>query len=175
MESLLSPITNALGPVASGKLGHALIGLLILIVGLLIVRFLSGFIKRLLGKVGFLERHNLARPLTSLIKALLTLFVLMAVLQHFGLTGVLDPLKSMLNKFLAAIPNIIGAGVIAYAGWIIARIVSELAGAALNKLDYQIFLKTGNRDIRLSRLGTGLIFALILLPISVAALGVLNI
>ncbi|HPE62310.1 MAG TPA: mechanosensitive ion channel [Thiolinea sp.] len=175
MESLLSPITNALGPVASGKLGHALIGLLILVVGLLIVRFLSGFIKRLLGKVGFLERHNLAHPLGSLIKALLTLFVLMAVLQHFGLTGVLDPLKGMVNKFLAAIPNIIGAGIIAYAGWIIARIVSELAGAALNKLDYQIFLKTGNRDIRLSRLGTGLIFALILLPISVAALGVLNI
>ncbi|MEZ5477412.1 MAG: mechanosensitive ion channel [Thiolinea sp.] len=175
MENLSSPLTQALGPIASGKLGHALLGLLILVLGLLLVYFLAGLFRRLLGKVGFLERSNLTAPLTALFKAVLTLFVLIAVLQHFGLTGVLDPLKAMANKFLGVVPNIIGAGVIAYAGWIIAKIVSELAGAGLRKLDHQIALRTNNRDIRLSKLGSSLLFAAILLPIAVAALGVLNI
>ena len=175
MESLLSPITEFLGPIASGKLGHALIGLLILVVGLIIVKFVVGLVRRLLNKIGFLARTNLASPLASLLKALLTIFVLMAVLQHFGLTGVLDPLKDMVNKFVGVIPNIIGAGVIGYAGWIIAKLVSELAGVGLRGVDRQIMLRTGNDDIRVSKFGSSFIFAAILLPIIVAALGVLNI
>jgi len=175
MENIFSPITQALGPVMSSKLGHALMGLLLLVVGLFIVKFVAGFVRRLLERFDFLNNHNLANPIASLIKALLTLFVLLAVLQHFGLTEVLDPLKGMLNKFLSYIPNIIGAGVIAYAGWIIARIVSELAGVALNRVDNQIARRTGYKDIRLGKLGSSLVFAAILLPIAVAALDALNI
>ena len=175
MDNILSPITDTLGPAASGSLGKALIGLLILVIGLLIVKFLASFFKRLLGKVGFLEKNNLAQPIASLAKAIMTIFVLIAVLQHFGLTGVLDPLKAMVNKFLGVIPNIIGAGVIAYAGWIIAKIVSELAGVALNKVDQNLLAKTGNSEVKLAKLGSSFVFAAILLPIVVAALGVLNI
>ena len=175
MESFLAPITNALGPIVSSKLGHALIGLLILIVGLIIVSLIAGFIRRLLNRIGFLQRSNLAKPIASLIKAVLTIFVLLAVLQHFGLTGVMEPIKGMLNKFVAVIPNIIGAGVIAYAGWIIAKIIAELAGVGLKQVDYQIAKRVGNSDIKLSRFGSAFIFAALLLPIMVAALGVLNI
>lgn len=111
----------------------------------------------------------------SLVKAVLTIFVLIAVLEHFGLMNVLDPLKLMVNKFTDAVPNIIGAGVIAYAGWIIAKIVSELAGVALNKVDEKLAERTGNKELRISGFGRALVFAIILLPIVVAALGVLNI
>ena len=175
MDTLLSPITDFLGPMASGKLGHALIGLLILVVGLLIVKLLAGLFRKLLSRIGFLDRANLTSPIASLVKALMTIFVLMAVLQHFGLTGVLEPLKAMLNKFLSAVPNIIGAGVIAYAGWVIAKIVAGLAGAGLRRVDAQLALKSGNEDIQVSKFGSTFIFAAILLPIIVAALGVLNI
>ena len=68
MDGMMSSITNMLGPVASGKLGHALIGLLILIVGLFIVKFLAGIFKKILGKVGFLQTHDLASPIASLVK-----------------------------------------------------------------------------------------------------------
>ncbi len=175
MDTLLSPITDFLGPMASGKLGHALIGLLILVVGLLIVKLLAGLFRKLLSRIGFLDRANLTSPIASLVKALMTIFVLMAVLQHFGLTDVLEPLKAMLNKFLSAVPNIIGAGVIAYAGWVIAKIVAGLAGAGLRRVDAQLALKSGNEDIQVSKFGSTFIFAAILLPIIVAALGVLNI
>ena len=166
---------ESISALASGKLGHALLGLLILVVGLFIVKILAGVIKKLLGKVGFLESHNLVAPVASLCKAALTIFVLMAVLQHFGLTGVLDPLKEMVEKFFTAIPNIIGAGVIGYAGWIIAKIVSELVGVGLQKVDQNLLAKTGNDSLKVSKLGAAFVFAAILLPIAVAALGVLNI
>ena len=171
----MESITDMLGTLASGKLGHALLGLIILIVGLFIVKILAGIIKKLLGRVGFLQNHNLVSPVSSLLKAGLTIFVLMAVLQHFGLTGVLDPLKEMVEKFFTAIPNIIGAGVIGYAGWIIAKIVSELVGVGLQKVDNNLLAKTGNDSLKVSKIGSAFVFAAILLPIAVAALGVLNI
>ena len=171
----MESITDMLGTLASGKLGHALLGLIILIVGLFIVKILAGIIKKLLGRVGFLQNHNLVSPISSLLKAGLTIFVLMAVLQHFGLTGVLDPLKEMVEKFFTAIPNIIGAGVIGYAGWIIAKIVSELVGVGLQKVDNNLLAKTGNDSLKVSKIGSAFVFAAILLPIAVAALGVLNI
>lgn len=182
MNEAIAKFTDMLGPAGSSALGNALLGLLILVVGLLIVGFIAGIFKKMLAKVPALHRTNadgtvtdLASPIASLIKAILTIFVLMAVLEHFGLTNVLDPLKSMASKFLAAVPNIIGAGVIAYAGWIIAKIVSGLVGAALVKADEQIAQRTGNSDIRVSKFGSALVFAVILLPIAVSALGVLNI
>jgi len=182
MNELLAKMTDFLGPAASGALGHALLGLLILVVGLLVVKFIIGIIRRLLAKVPALRRTDadgsvtdLGSPIASLIKAVLTIFVLIAVLEHFGLTNVLEPLKSMANKFMAAVPNIIGAGVIGYAGWIIAKVVSGLVAAGLGKVDEQIAQRTGNKDIRVSKFGAALVFAFILLPIVVSALGVLDV
>lgn len=175
MNDMIAKVTSFLGPVGSSTLGHALIGLAILIVGLIIVRFIAGIFGRALRKVGFLSEHNLDKPIGSLIRAVLTIFVLMAVLQHFGLTDVLAPLENMVDEFLGAVPNIIGAGVVGYAGWVIAKIVSELVGVGLGKVDQQMALRTGNDDFKVSSFGSAFIFGGILLPIVVAALGVLNI
>ena len=182
MNDIISRLTGFLGPAGSSAFGHALVGLAILIIGLFIVKFIVGIFKRMLTKVSVLHRTNadgsvvdLASPIASLIKAVLTIFVLMAVLQHFGLTDVLEPLKNMVNKFTGAVPNIIGAGVIGYAGWVIAKIVSQLAGVGLTKIDEQLAERLGSKDISISRFGSALIMAIILLPIVVSALGVLNI
>lgn len=165
-----------------GPIAHALIGLAILLIGLFVVKFLTSIFRKGLNKLDFLKYTDdsgavtdLVSPIASLVKAILTIFVLMAVLQHFGLTDVLDPLKQMLNKFTGAVPNIIGAGVIGYAGWIIATIVSKLVGVGLGKVDEQLAVKTGNQDFKISKFGSAFIFGGILLPIVVAALGVLKI
>ena len=182
MNDWINKITEALGPVGSSALGHALIGLAILIVGLIVVRFIAGLCGGWLRRMPLLSRTDangattdFAGPIVSLIRAVLTILVLMAVLQHFGLTDVLSPLSDMVNEFLAAVPNIIGAGVIAYAGWVIAKIVAELVRMALGKVDEQIALRTGNQDLRISAFGSAFIFGGVLLPIVVAALGVLDI
>lgn len=171
----MEQIQDMLGPIASGALGHALIGLAILVIGLIIVKFIASIFKSLLNKLSFLKKNNLAKPIASLIKAVMTIFVLMAVLQHFGLTSVLEPLENLVSQFLSAVPKIIGAGVVAYAGWVIAKIVAELVGLALEKFDAQIAHKTGSKDIKVSKFGSAFIFGGILLPIVVAALGVLDI
>ena len=182
MNDMISKLTDLLGPAGSSAFGHALIGLAILVIGLFVVKFIVGIFRRMLKKASMLHRTNpdgsvtdLATPIASLVKAILTIFVLMAVLQHFGLTDVLEPLKDMVSKFMTAIPNIIGAGVIGYAGWVIAKIVSQLAGVGLGKVDEQLAERTGNMDIKVSKFGGALIFAIILLPIAVSALGVLDI
>lgn len=182
MNKITDTLNEYLGPAITGSLGQALIGLAILVVGLIIVKFVAGIFLKMLKNVDVLHRTNddgtvtdLASPIGSLVKAVLTIFVLMAVLQHFGLTNVLAPLQEMVNKFTSAVPNIIGAGVIAYAGWIIAKIVSEVAGIGLSKIDEQIAQRTGNSDMKISGFGSAFIFAVILLPIVVSALGVLDI
>jgi len=175
MNDLIAKITDVLGPIGSSALGQALIGVVILIVGLIVVKFVTSIFRSMLRKVDLFERLNLTSPITSLIKAVLTIFVLIAVLQHFSLTDVLTPLKNMVDVFLAAVPRIIGAGVVAYAGWVIAKIVSELVGAALRKADEQLAKRTGNDDIKVSKFGSAFVLVVILLPIIVAALGVLDI
>lgn len=182
MNEYINNLTEMLGPVASGKLAHAIIGLLILVVGLFVVKILSGIFSRMLKKVNWLYRTNtdgsitdLASPIASLIKAVLTIFILMAVLQHFGLTDVLAPLKDMVTEIMSALPNIIGAGIIIYAGWIIAKIVSQIVAMALGKIDEKLAEKTGNDEIKVSAFGSALVLFAILLPIVVSALGVLNI
>jgi len=182
MQGITDSINGFFGGSVPAGLINALVGLGILIIGLIVVKFITGIFKRILSGVSFLTRENadgtvtsFVGPIVSLVKAILTIFVLMAVLQHFGLTDVLDPLKDLANKFLSAIPNMIGAGVIGYAGWIIAKIVSELVGAGLGGVDRQIAERTGSSEIKVSGFGSALVFGAILLPIVVAALGVLNI
>lgn len=171
MEDAIQSINELLGP----TLVHALTGLFVLLVGLFLVKMFCGISNKLLGKVPFLEKHELIKPIASFVKAILTIFVLMAVLQHFGLTDVLMPLQNMVDQFLSAVPRIIGAGVVAYAGWVIAKIVSELAGVGLKKVDEKLAEKTDNQSIELAKFGSAFIFGGILLPIIVAALGVLDI
>ncbi len=182
MNELIGKIQEFLGPLGSSTLGHALTGLAILVVGLFVVKLVVGFCTRGLQRVDFLNRENadggnvdFATPVASLIRAVLTILVLMAVLQHFGLTDVLDPLTQMVGEFMSAVPNIIGAGVIAYAGWIIAKLVADLVRIALSRVDQQIAERTGNSDIKISAFGSAFVFGGILLPIVVAALGVLSI
>ncbi len=175
MDNLIENMTEFLGPAASGVLGNALIGLAILIIGLFVVKIISGIVGRLLGAVGFLADNQLDTPIASLVKALPTIFVLMAVLRHFDLVDVLAPLEDMMTQFLGVMPNIIGAGIIGYVGWILAKLVSELVGMALGKVDQQIAARTGNDDVKISKFVGALVFGAILLPIVVAALGVLNI
>ena len=164
------------------KLWPILVAIIILVVGLFLARIIRGFLKRALGKVGFLHRTNsdgstmdLASPIATLIYALIVLFVLIAVLAQMGLTDVLEPLQAMAKEFMGYIPNIIGAGIVGYVGWMLAKIVSELVGLGMGKVDEQMALRTGSNEFKLSKIVTAFVFAAILLPIAVAALGILDI
>jgi len=164
------------------KLGPILIALIILIVGLLLAKIIRGFVQKALSRVGALNRVNadgsvtdLASPIAMLVYYVIVLFVLITVLAKMGLTDVLDPLKGMANQFMGYVPKIVGAGIVGYVGYILAKIISDFVGMGLGKADEQLALRTGNNDIQVSKLGKSFVFAAILLPIIVAALGILDI
>ena len=54
------------------------------------------------------------------------IFVFTLALDKLGMTSVLEPAKNLLNGFTDFIPNIIGAGLVGYIGYMLATIVSEL-------------------------------------------------
>ncbi|MGB0867110.1 MAG: mechanosensitive ion channel, partial [Granulosicoccaceae bacterium] len=141
-----------------------------------------GLLGRGLKKFSFLHRVNddgsvndLATPIAMLVYYMVVLFVLIAVLERMGMTNVLEPLKKMATQFVGYLPNIVGAGIVAYVGVLLARIVSDFVGIALAKVDQQIAVRAGSNDVRVSALGKTFVYAAILLPIIVAALGVLDI
>lgn len=177
MQDIVNNVTGFVGPIASTPLGHALIGLLLLIAGLFLKNIVVGVFRRALQKVADGKRpamQDLVSPVASLLSAVLTVLVLVAVLEHFNLNSVLEPLKEMVAKFMNAVPNVVGAGVVAYAGWLIAKIVSQVAEFALSKLDVQL-AERNTAVPKLAPFGSAFVFGAVLLPVVVSALGVLNI
>ena len=183
MNDQLSSAPGFISAIPMGdKLWPILVALVILFVGLFLAKIIRKILQKTLGKVGFLHRSNsdgsvldLATPIVTLVYYLIVLFVLIAVLAQMGLTDVLEPLKEMAAEFVGYIPNIIGAGIVGYVGWLLAKIVSELVGLALNKVDQQMILRTGSNDFKISGLVSAFVFGAILLPIAVAALSILDI
>lgn len=172
---LSDQFSESLGPILSSNIMHVLLGLVILVVGLVVVKFVTNLFRALLSKSSFLNTNDLIRPVTSLIKAVLTIFVLIAVLQHFGLTSVLEPLENLVNQFLSAIPRIVGASIVGYVGWVLAKIVSGFVAVTCERFDQQFVKRTGGKEIKISKFVSAFVFGGILLPIVVAALGILDI
>ncbi len=176
LESMLSvlPYGETLAPIV--------VALIILIVGLVIAKFIRRILRGSLGKVAVLNRKksdgstlDLATPIVTIVYYIIVFLVLMAVLSQLGLTSVLDPLKEMANQFVAYIPNVIGAGIVGYIGYTIATLVSDFVGMGLGQVDEKLVQRTGNEDIKISKFASVFVFAVILLPMIVAALGILDI
>jgi len=177
-NSFLSPFLEKLGTF----MPNAIAALIILVVGI----FLAGIIRKgfglLLGKLNLDDRINKDRekplkveaPLSTFVYYLVLLYVLLLVLSILGVEGVLTPLQNMFDQFVSYIPNLIAAGVIGYAGYIIARVVSSVVGIAAKGVDV-LSEKIGlGESISLSKLVQQLVFLFIFVPILIVALDTLQ-
>lgn len=100
--------------------------------------------------------------------------MLLLVLSILGVEGVLQALSDMFDEFVGYIPNLIASGVIAFAGYIIARIVSVVVGTAAKGLDaLSSKLKLAD-NLSLSKLAQQLVFLFIFVPILIVALDALE-
>src|SRR4030095_16038332 len=79
---------------------------------------------------------------------LVWLIGLIAALQPLGLSGVLSPVSTMLNEVANFIPRLFGAGLMCFAGLILARIVRHVIEAALGALNLERL--AGRAGLRLS-------------------------
>ena len=176
LESFLQPLLGSLG----SQLPNVLVTLLILFVGIFIAKIVRIGIKKLINNTGFGKKlSNNNEDAVSAIAAfayyLVLLNVLLIVLERMNITSVLDPLKHLASQFMGALPNIIGAGIIFYAGWIIATLASSFVSLAAKKLDKKLEEKGFNVDFKASSFLGAFVFGGILLPIVVAGFEFLNI
>lgn len=107
------------------------------------------------------------------------LIALVLAAQPLGLAAATSPIGRMLNDFGAAIPNIIGAGLIFFVGYIVASVAKKaieavLTAARTEKLAEHAGLAKSD-PTTLPRMVGGIVFALIIIPVAIAALDQLNI
>ena len=119
------------------------------------------------------------------------LFGLIAILNLFALTEVVAPIQDLLQRVLAALPGIVGAALIFFIGLVLARIVRQLVETSLRAAGADDWLRrsdasgagssettavpAGTTMPTLSRIAGQLVFALIVIVVSISALQVLGI
>lgn len=111
----------------------------------------------------------------KLVGLVIFLFVLIFALDFAGLKDVTEPLNNLLSGFLNVIPNLVGAGIIAYITFILAKVIKEILLNVLQaaRADERLGMDAEKAPIA-NGIG-GVAFGLIALGGLTAALGVLGI
>lgn len=178
---------------------------IILVVTAVVARLVKSLLARLLSRVEVLRRQgdsgtSLGESLATIASLVVWLFGLMAVLNLFELTTVVAPIQELLAGLLGALPGIIGAGLLFLIGFILAKVVREIVATSLQAAGADRLLDRAERKAessgsgseetatattstasagsdtpRLSVVTSQLVFALILIVVSIAALQVLGI
>lgn len=178
MSNLESIFNNFTGSI-SGYLPTTIAAIAILIIGW----FIAGFLKRLVAKL--LQRTGIDNKLKSgkmplskfvakLVYFLIMIFVFMLALSKLGMTSVLDPVKNLLSSFLTYIPNIVGAGLVGYIGYMLATIVSELVGLSGDTIQSLVPKLKLPENIDLVNILKKIVFIFIFIPLLITALNILN-
>lgn len=165
----------------------------ILVVGLFVARLVQRIVTNLLRVAGadrLGERLGLggqpgapalSATLGWIVYVLIVVPVITAALNALALGAVTDPISNMLNRFLAAIPNVFAAAVLLALAWAVSRVVASLittilAGLGFDALPARLGLAPapapGQRG--LSAFAGGLVQAFIMLFAAVAAANLLG-
>jgi len=183
--------------------GPRILGALaILIIAWILARAAKWAIAKVVNKVPILQRHNEAEPgksVGALIGEvafwLILLVGILLALQPLGLSQVLEPVRELTNNAFAFIPNILGAGLIFFLGLVVAKVARRLVESALLIANVDGWLRrtglmetageapattaeapvtpSGRPSISRS-IGT-IVFFLIMIPVTIAALDALRI
>lgn len=167
------------------RVGHFLpdlIGaLLVLLIGWLIARGIKALIVKLLRRTQWDEKvfgsSNVGDTnifLANIVYYLIMIIVILVVLEILGINEALAPLGNMLNEFLAFIPNLIGAILIGFIGYLLAKFVSNLIHIGGSFLD-RFVDRTGFKDTdRLVKIIRKIVFIVIFIPFLIQAFNALQ-
>lgn len=174
LSNLLENFLLKVSSIFPGVIG----AVLMLIIGWIIAKFIKKISYKLLKKVNWDDKLmkkakldiDINKFISSLLYVVIMIYVLLIVLQKLGMTSVLEPLQNMMSSFLAFLPKILGAGIILFIGYLIAKFVSSLvslAGDFIDKLLHKINFKETDRLINVLE---KLVFIIIIIPFAIAAL-----
>ncbi|MDF8265204.1 mechanosensitive ion channel [Luteipulveratus flavus] len=133
----------------SGMTVKVVSAIVILLVTWILAKIVKSLLSKLLLKVKFLNRETdgqtLASSLGSIGSLLVWLFGLIAILNLFALNGAVSPIQGMLGSILGALPRVLAAGLILFIGYVLAKIVRELAVTALQAANVDRFAERLNQ------------------------------
>ncbi|GLR17967.1 mechanosensitive ion channel [Portibacter lacus] len=179
LNQLTSSLSDRFGTLLPTVLG----AILVLIIGFFLARIVKKIVIKLLSKTKIDEKLNAKLKMTvradqfiaKLFYYLVVIYTLIIALNILGVTSVLQPLEEMVSSFLGYVPNIIAAGIIAFAGYIISKLVSEATGVISERLE-RVGAKYGinSESFSLANLVKQVVFILIFIPILIVALDTLK-
>jgi hypothetical protein len=182
-----------------------LIAILILVATWVVARAVKWVLQKAIDRTPALKRHMTGAPeetvghqLGTIAKLIIWLVGIMAALQFLGIGQILAPINELVNEIFAFLPRLIGAGLIFFIGLIVARIVKRLVETVLIAANIDGLLARvgigstegtartdpaavppgaapGATRASLARAAGVLVYALIIIPVAIAALQVLGI
>ncbi len=175
MDEILQVYNNL-----TGSFGKPIGAIIIIIIGWFVAGLIKKLIKKVISKAGIdnptnTKKVSLGDLIAKLVYYLIMIFVFMLALDKLGLTSVLEPVKELLNGFTDFIPNIVGAGLVGYIGYMLATIVSELVGLSgdtIKKFAPKLQLP---ENINIVDILKKVVFIFIFIPLLISALNILNI
>jgi len=183
LPSLSNPFSQMLADILA-YLPHLVAGLALTLVAWLIatvLRTLAGKgLSMLPASARLSEAAGMApmgRSVGNVLFWLVMLLFLPSILGAFRLEGTLGPVQNMLTVALDMLPNVFAAAVIAFVGYVVARVLRGLVGnllaaAGADSLSERIGL---DPSVKLSRLAGTLVFILVFVPSLISALDALRI
>ncbi|WP_051907720.1 mechanosensitive ion channel [Flavimarina sp. Hel_I_48] len=177
MENQLQYFANQVTHFLPNLLG----ALLVLFVGWLIAKGIKMLVVNLLNRTSWDEkvfsRTDVGDTnifLGNIFYYIIMIIVLLIVLEILGINQVLVPLENMLDKFLSFIPNFVGAALIGFIGYVLAKFVSNLINIGGSFLD-KIIDKTSFKDTyKLVNIVKKVVFIVIFIPFLIQAFNALG-
>jgi hypothetical protein len=119
----------------------------------------------------------MSKTVANVLFWLVILFSVPGILSAYQLHGLLEPVQQMLAKILAVLPNVIAAAIIAFVGWLLAKVLRGLVTNILTSIGTD---KLGTSagfasTVKLSRIAGTIVFILVFVPSLIAALDALQI
>ena len=182
-----------------------LIAILILVATWIVARAVAWVLKRAIDRSPALKKHVTGTPeetvghqLGTIAKLIIWLVGIMAALQFLGFARILAPINELVTEIFIFLPRLIGAGLIFFVGLVLSRIVKRLVETVLTAANIDGLLARvgigssegtmrtdpaavppgaapGATRASIARAAGVLVYALIIIPFSIAALQVLEI
>lgn len=132
------------------------------------------------ARLGTADGRPIATSVGEVVYWTVWLLFLPMILSTLGLTGLLEPVQTLLNEALAFLPNLLAAAVALIVGWFIAHLVRRivtnlLAAAGADRVGEQTGVTRALGQTSISHAIGTIVYVLILIPVVIAALNALQI
>jgi hypothetical protein len=167
-----------------GYLPSLVAGTVLALVAWLLATLIRSVVTRVLAATTLDDRLSkeagmepMSRTVANVLFWLVILLFLPTVLSAYELRGLLEPVQLMLAKLLGMVPNVVGAAIIGFVGWLVAKVLrglvtNLLAAAGADKLGGTIGLAD---TVKISRVAGTIVFIFVFVPSLIGALDALQI